>query len=158
MEKKETISNYKFTPEAQTRINKKINVREAEMDELLSLMKTRGKLRFIPEGLRGEEGGGNINILDFATDVVAHELLHGIWSTGGANFPLEKFNQDFEIAKENNELLKTIDKMLKFGPYREIDNESTAHERFAFLGAALGIGGLKEFPENLQKHYEGIFQ
>lgn len=155
-----TLNNYPFTPEAKKLLSQTLirssmvpDVVEEEADTspetYLGFSTGRDKMR-IAEG----------KFVSPPASVPEHELMHAYLDAKGYPYGESAFNQDWETAKNTTPLLKNIDQFLATSPdYTDEQNRTDlTQERFAYLAQAKAGGGLKAFPQQLQRHYQGIFR
>ncbi len=107
-------------------------------------------------------GAKQIQLKELSFLNTAHELLHSAYEIKEID-PYD-FNIAWQKALDNksfpqHKMLKTIDGMLGTDSlYAGIPDEMVADERFAYFGAAVGVGGLESIPDELKPFYEDIFK
>jgi hypothetical protein len=182
--KRLAIENYPFTEEAIEIIKNKAElayVPNSKKTGIAGMERTQYNIDFIPGGMElldfmGERnipipesvirfltkpagGRSNVEIRIAGTNVVAHELLHSITDNG--DFDREAFNAVWdEVSKDGNRYTEAVDKHISDSSdiYNEMDKESMAMERFAYLGETRGVGGLNKIPKKLRPFYSKIFK
>lgn len=157
---KQSLGSYPFTEQAKPVVNRTLirssnapdvieEEAETNPERLLGIPTGRDKMKIAESGM-----------VSPLVSVTTHELMHSYLDQKGYPYGEDAFNQDWEKAKQTTPLLANIDQFLAKSPdYTDEQNRTDlSQERFAYLAQALSGRGLTAFPQQLQRHYQGIFR
>jgi hypothetical protein len=104
-----------------------------------------------------QKGQDLVNIGYNNDEIVMHELVHVYHNKKGLKDSPEEINKSWENS--DNPDIKKIDKTLKdSGLYKNIDKETLADERIAYLISAKGKEGIKNIPYEMRKYVDHILK